>query len=152
MFLPITYDWRFLKATCIQESRLDPFAVSPVGARGLCQFMPGTWRDAIRSGIVDKPQDVWLPEASIRAAAWYLGQGHQFWSSPRPAMDCTLLATAGYNAGNGNIHKAQQHCNMAVLYKDIIPCLPQVTGHHSRETIGYVENIFGKWWPQLLLE
>src|SRR5690606_7292763 len=37
--------WKLWKAQMIQESRLDPTAVSSVGARGLAQFMPSTWRE-----------------------------------------------------------------------------------------------------------
>lgn len=38
-------DWRLLKAQAMAESNLDPDAVSPVGAKGLTQFMPTTWRE-----------------------------------------------------------------------------------------------------------
>lgn len=41
-------DWRLLKAQYYQESHLKPNAVSPVGAAGVAQFMPATWRQISR--------------------------------------------------------------------------------------------------------
>jgi membrane-bound lytic murein transglycosylase F len=67
-------------------------------------------------------------------------------------MDRFKLSAASYNAGIGNLLKAQNHCNNARLYDDVIPCLPRVTGRHSKETIGYVQNIVYRWYPMLLLE
>ena len=43
-YLPNT-DWRLYKAQLIQESALKPNATSHAGAKGLAQFMPGTWQD-----------------------------------------------------------------------------------------------------------
>lgn len=70
------------------------------------------------------------------------------WSSPRPNIDRLELAQASYNAGAGNIIKAQKECGGKVLYEDIIECLPQVTGHHSKETITYIKMI--RKWRMLL--
>ena len=150
-FLPVGTDHRLLISQCYQESRLDPFAVSPVGARGLCQFMPGTWREVV-DNIGLSPDDVWLPEASIRAAGYYMGKLHRTWSAPRPAMDRYMISTASYNCGAGNMIKAQKLCGGKNLYKEIIPCLPDVTGRHSKETITYVRNIFTRWYPALLFD
>lgn len=149
IFLPPGTDWLLLKAQCYQESRLDPFAVSPVGASGLCQFMPGTWREA-ESAIGVTPDDVWIPEASIRAAAWYMGRLHRTWSAPRPDMDRWMLAAASYNAGAGHLIKAQRACGGPNRYREIVACLPQITGHHSKETKGYVRLIVTRWYPALL--
>lgn len=149
-FLPIGTDWRLLKAQCYQESRLDRFARSPVGAMGLCQFMPGTWKEAQRN--IPDLNSPWLPESSILAAGWYMGKLHRTWSAERPAMDRYMLAAASYNAGAGHLIKAQRLCGGLNLYGDISPCLIQVTGHHSKETLGYVKNIIGRWWPAMLLE
>lgn len=149
IFLPPGTDWRLLKAQCYQESRLQPRAVSPVGAMGLCQFMPGTWKEAKKAINV---KNVWNPEQSIIAAAWYMGKLNKTWSAPRPAIDRWMLAAASYNAGSGHLIKAQRLCGGPNAYADIIKCLPRVTGHHSKETIGYVKNIMTRWWPQMILD
>lgn len=150
IYLPVGTDWRILKAQCYQESLLKPEAVSPVGAYGLCQFMPNTAREL--SYKYPELDNFWLPEISINAAAIYMNQLNKYWKSPRPDIDRYLLALASYNAGAGNLTKAQKRCDMNVLYAEIIKCLPLITGHHSKETIGYVKNIVGKWYVIILLD
>ncbi len=74
-----------------QESGFNPRAVSPAGARGIAQFMPGTARGM---GLAD-PFD---PEQAIPAAGRYLGMHlRRFGSIP--------LALAAYNAGPGNVER-----------------------------------------------
>lgn len=139
--------WRAWKAQLWQESRLNPAAVSPVGARGLAQFMPATWREisaAMSYGLVS-PHDV---QPAIEAGAFYMARLRRGWSSPRPALDRHWLAAASYNAGMGNILRAQKACGGRALYAEIIACLPQVTGRHSAETITYVERI-KRWWREM---
>jgi hypothetical protein len=75
-----------LAAQLYQESHFNPFAISPAGARGIAQFMPGTAKDYNLSDPFDG-------DAAI------LAQGHlmhdllaQFGSVP--------LALAAYNAGS----------------------------------------------------
>ena len=136
------YDWQWLKAQCYQESRLQPNAVSPAGASGLCQFMPGTWQDAVQAmGVTD----IWRPQDQILAAAWYMNRQLRIWSgrsrTPRQKLP---LAQASYNAGAGNIIKSQSKCGDALEWKDIKPCLHRVTGKNSKETIDYVRLI--EWW------
>lgn len=137
-------DWRLFKAQLYQESRLNPKAVSPVGAQGLGQIMPGTWSDIIRQLKLDKHL-VFNPKANIQASAFYMAKMRRFWTAPRPEADKHSLAMASYNAGAGNILKAQKRCRNAQLYQPIIRCLPKVTGHHSKETITYVRRIWSYW-------
>jgi len=145
IYLP-EIDWRLLKAQCYQESLLDPVAVSPVGAAGLCQFMPATWRDMqSQLGIRTGPFN---PVSNVRAAAYYMRGLRRGWSSQRPEVDRHNLALASYNAGFGNILKAQRKCDGARLYPAIIQCLPAVTGHHSQETMTYVERI-RRWYGEM---
>jgi membrane-bound lytic murein transglycosylase F len=125
-----------------------PLARSPVGAYGLCQFMPGTAKDVGRVLKVT-PDQFWLPEVSIRAAAFYMGKLSQSWKSPRPPMDRHKLALGSYNAGIGHLLKAQKLCE-GRLYDEIIICLPMVTGRHSKETIDYTQKITDRWYPAML--
>ncbi len=147
-WLPPGYDWKLLKAQCFVESRLKPTAVSPAGAYGLCQIMPDTGEQIVND--YDHLFNLWIPEQSIHAAAIYMNWLITEWDWPRPEMDRYMLALASYNAGLGNILAAQQLCNMALRYADIVECLPQVTGTHSKETIDYVHRIVAKWYPVLL--
>lgn len=132
------------KAQLYQESRLDPAAVSPVGAAGLAQIMPGTWDDLrrqLRLGPAASPHD----DIAIAAGAYYMAQLRRAWSAPRPPDRKHELAQASYNGGLGHILTAQRECAGARDWPDIAPCLPSVTGpRNAAETTGYVRAI-AKW-------
>jgi len=136
------YDWRWLKAQCYQESRFDPRAVSPVGARGLCQFMPGTWAEARQALGV---RNIWSAHENAWAAGWYMRRMLIIWTSRRSDHQRLQLAQASYNAGAGHIIAAQEACRGALTWPHIRRCLPQITGRHARETIGYVRQI-ARWY------
>jgi len=144
-YLPNT-DWRLYKAQLIQESALKPKAISHAGAKGLAQFMPGTWRDIQNQlNINGSPYD---PHLAISGGAFYMSRLKSQWSWKRPEVDKHNLALASYNAGLGHLLNAQKRCDMASLYVEIIQCLPDITGRHSTETIGYVINI-NRYFKQL---
>ena len=137
-------DWRTWKAQLYQESRLDPAAVSPVGAKGLAQFMPGTWAGVARE-LRLPPGASATHDIAIDAGAYYMAKLSKAWSAPRPAVDRHQLAQASYNAGLGNLIAAQRRCGGKSGYGEISACLPQVTGaRNARETLGYVVSI-AKW-------
>lgn len=143
------YDWQLWKAQLYQESRLDPAAVSPVGAAGLAQFMPATWAETTRylgMGQISPH----LAKQSIIAGAYYQGKQVRIWKAPRPAEDRYSLGAASYNAGAGHIIKAQRACGGANGYAAIIKCLPQITGRHATETTTYVQRIW-RYWSQMML-
>jgi len=79
-----------LAAVAQVESGFDPRAVSPAGARGLMQIMPGTARDL---GV-----DPMVPAQAVDGAARLLKQHLE-------AFGSLPLALAAYNAGPGNVRK-----------------------------------------------
>ncbi|MDO6466791.1 transglycosylase SLT domain-containing protein [Neptunomonas phycophila] len=148
-FLP-GIDWRLWKAQLYQESRLNPSAVSPVGAAGLAQFMPGTWVEVSRElgyGNISPH----MTKQSIDAGAYYMAKMRKIWSAPRPEADRHSLAMASYNAGAGNLIKSQKKAQGASSYAEIIAKLPQVTGRYSEETKTYVQRIWS-YWTQMLVK
>ena len=80
-----------LSRVAYQESRFDPAAVSPAGARGMLQILPSTARDL---GI--NPDD---PFQAIEGAARYLAQ-------LRRRFGNLTLALAAYNWGQGNLSRS----------------------------------------------
>jgi hypothetical protein len=81
----------FLARLIWKESRFDPGAVSPAGAEGIAQFMPGT---AKMRGLND-PYDV---EKAIPASAMYLGELKRGFGN-------LGLAAAAYNAGENRVSR-----------------------------------------------
>jgi len=139
-YLPRDFGWKLLKAQCFQESAFREDAVSPVGASGLCQFMPATWEEQTQvAGVSGNPFNY---DLNIQMAAQYMSRLVRGWSSPRPRKDQFSLALASYNAGFGNILNAQRRCDNRTLYDEIMVCLPCITGHHSIETNQYVYRIW----------
>jgi peptidoglycan DL-endopeptidase CwlO len=82
---------KLLAAVAKVESGYNPQAVSPAGAQGLMQLMPGTAKGL---GV----QNSFDPEQAINGAAKLLARNlKEFKSVP--------LALAAYNAGGGAVHK-----------------------------------------------
>lgn len=102
---------QLLAAQIKQESGFNPKAVSPVGASGISQFMPGTAKEM---GV----SDPFNPEQAIPAGARYLRQNIDKFGGSIP------LGLAAYNAGPGRV--AQSGGDISRL---------------PAETQGYVANI-----------
>jgi hypothetical protein len=82
----------FLTSLIKNESGFNPQAISPKGAQGIMQFMPGT---AARMGV----QDPFDPNQAIPGGAKYIRQHlDEFGGDYR-------LAAAAYNAGEGAVRK-----------------------------------------------
>jgi len=142
--------WRLLKGQYYQESLLRTDAVSPVGAAGIAQFMPGTWDQISREmGLVGVDRRMAGP--AIEAGAYYMAKLRRSWISPRPEDDRYRLALASYNAGMGNILRSQQRCGNPAFYEAIMACLHMITGHHAAETRGYAPSIY-KWFAMMEAE
>lgn len=79
-----------------RESGFNPRAISPAGAQGIAQLMPGTARGL---GV-----DPWDPPAALKAAAQLMAQYHQRYDGD------DAKALAAYNAGPGALEQAIQRC------------------------------------------
>jgi hypothetical protein len=79
----------FFARLIFKESRFDPGAVSPAGAEGIAQFMPGT---ASLRGL-DDSFDI---DKALPASAKYLGE-------LKTGFGNLGLAAAAYNAGEGRV-------------------------------------------------
>lgn len=145
-------DWRWWKAQLYQESKLDPNAQSPAGAKGLAQFMGPTWADMLKQlkmGFVSP----FSARHAIAAGAFYMAKQKLIWNkrAGRPERDKWQLAQASYNAGAKNLIDAQAWMGGPLLFKDIIKGLVHITGkRNSHETITYVERI-EQWYKEMVL-
>ena len=133
---PVKEQWDKLLAQCKVESGLKTDAESPVGAVGVCQFMPGTWKDwlKVNKNLGKDRRDA---VSNINAAAWYMAKMLQFWYAPR-AWECREeLAWASYNWGAGNVHNQQKKYGGA--------CLADFGHDLPEETRNYVKRIRETW-------
>lgn len=92
-------DDALVNAVMQQESGGDPNAVSPAGAQGLMQLMPGTQRDP---GFGVAPARDNSPAENVRVGKDYLQAMMQRYGGNQE------LALAAYNAGPGRVDQALQ--------------------------------------------
>ena len=119
-----------LMAITRRESAYNPVALSPAGARGLMQLMPGTAAQVSRQlGLNDPgPYGVLEPELNIRLGSTYLRDKLERYQGNR------LAATAAYNAGPGRVDQWLGSNSMESfdLFVESIP---------FRETRDYVQAV-----------
>ncbi|MGR7000747.1 C40 family peptidase [Yinghuangia aomiensis] len=100
---------QLLAAQLEQESGWKPSIVSPVGAQGLAQFMPGTWpswgKDADGNGVTSPfdPPDAIMAAAAYDCALAATVRGYV--ESGRASGDIQDLMLSAYNAGPGAVLK-----------------------------------------------
>ena len=137
------YLWCSLVAQAGAESAWEADAVSPVGAQGPFQIMPGTWMEhTTRHGLRGSPFDPWI---AAHVAAIHMERQAQIWSAPRSDACRLELQVASYNAGAGHLIAAQRAAGGARCWHEIEPSLRSVTGRHATETRDYVAR-----WRRIL--
>jgi membrane-bound lytic murein transglycosylase F len=138
------FDWRIFKAQAVAESRLKAAAKSHVGAVGVMQIMPRTFKEIQRKNPTIKGSRA-QPRWNIAAGIYYDRQLWNTWKAKRPFQDRLNFMFGSYNAGKMNIIRAQKRAEKSGLNPNLWQAieleLPEVTGKNSRETIGYVNKI-----------
>lgn len=94
-------DFHLIQSLIKQESSFMPEAVSPAGAMGLMQLMPGTAREVKgRLKAVSSSKEVMLTvKTNIRFGSYYINRLIKAYQGHVP------LALASYNVGIGNMRK-----------------------------------------------
>ena len=134
------FDWHYFKAQAIAESQLQADAASTAGAKGIMQIMPATFEEILQKNPSIKGTRK-QPRWNIAAGIYYDRTIWNLWTAERPFEDRINFMFGSYNAGKGNILKAQKIANTQALnpnlWQSIAVVLPKVTGKRSKETIGY---------------
>ncbi|MDH4099425.1 MAG: lytic transglycosylase domain-containing protein [Nitrospirota bacterium] len=111
------------------ESDFDPYAVSPKGARGLMQLMPGT---AARLGV----QDSFDPEQNIDGGTRYLRYLLDYFNGSVP------LALAAYNAGESAVNRWQS----IPPYKETQHYVKKIMRNYGEKTGSGGETVYQRSW------
>lgn len=139
---PLT--WLHAKALGVAESSLRARAVSPAGARGVMQLMPATGAElGLRS-----EGDFFDPRTNILTGTRYLRRMWEFFRTPPShprGGERYLFAVAAYNAGAGNILKAQARAGALGYPKadfvGVAAALPLITFSRAKETLHHVARV-----------
>ncbi len=142
-FFGVGFDWRIFKAQGMTESRLDPAAKSPVGARGVMQLMPATFRE------IQSKNPEWASvddvEWNIAAGVFYDRQLWRLWREDVDDADHHRFMFGSYNAGRVPILTAQRLARERQLdprgWGAIERVAPEVPRWRHRETVEYVARI-----------
>ena len=95
----------FYRRQMYAESRFKPDAVSPAGAMGLAQFMPGTVKDMARFGEQFKDFDPFDPKQAKEAQETYMMSMFLAPWNRGSEENQMAKALAAYNYGSGNVVK-----------------------------------------------
>lgn len=132
-------DWHWFKAQGIAESGLKPDAKSAVGARGVMQIMPATYKEILEQNSHLPETDE--PKWNIAAGIFYDRKLYRKWKKKQvPTRERLSFAFASYNAGYGGALRAYKKARKK---HGKINTWQQVEDYAPRETRGYVRRIKG---------
>ena len=126
------FNWHWFKAQAIAESALNSDAKSHVGALGLMQIMPDTFKDINK--VNPHFSKLESPKWNIAAGIYYNRSIYRKIKNS-PVQDKLYLTFASYNAGYGRILNASKRTGKKEkAWNEIKKYLP-------KETRGYVRRI-----------
>lgn len=142
-YFGVGFDWRVFKAQGLAESGLAAGARSGVGARGVMQLMPSTFREIQSSNPEFRSVDD--PEWNIAAGIYYDRQQWRLWKGDVADADHHRFMFGSYNAGRVPILTAQRVAREErldpLLWSSVSQVAPRVPRWRHRETLGYVAKI-----------
>jgi soluble lytic murein transglycosylase len=133
-------DPALVAAVIFQESRFNPKAVSPVGAKGLMQFMPGTAATMAKETGRWPNYDIFDPETSVDFGAAHIRD------LLRKYNGSIEQALVGYNAGTGT---ADSWIKRNIFEKIIHSNSSGETVNYVRKVTNY-QNIYRTMYPREL--
>ncbi len=127
--------WTMVHAITRQESQFELDAVSPAGARGLMQLMPGTAQETARKmgrsydyGALTRDRGY-----NIALGSTYLSNMIDYWAGSH------VLAIASYNAGPGNVRKwVERNGDPRMSGVDVLEWIEDIPFDETRT---YVRNV-----------
>jgi membrane-bound lytic murein transglycosylase F len=142
-YFSVAFDWRYFKAQAMAESDLNPRAKSRVGARGLMQLMPSTFKAiATHRSEMASIDD---PEWNIAAGILHDRDTWRMWEKSVPADLRHPFMFGTYNAGEGPITRAAAMAREKKLdharWPSIEQVAPEIPRWRYQETLGYVRKI-----------
>jgi membrane-bound lytic murein transglycosylase F len=142
-FFGVGFDWRIFKAQGMAESNLEMSARSWVGARGIMQLMPTTFREIQSKNAEIKAIN--HPEWNIAAGIYYDRQLWTQWQTEAHLDDHNRFMLGSYNAGRGTLLRAQKVATTRALDPSVWPSIrsiaPDVPNWRHEETLSYIERI-----------
>jgi soluble lytic murein transglycosylase len=133
-------DPALVAAVIFQESRFNPKAVSPMGARGLMQFMPGTAATMAKETGRWPNYDIFDAETSVEFGAAHLRD------LLRKYNGSVEQALVGYNAGTGT---ADSWIRRNIFDKIINSNSKGETVNYVKKVINY-QNVYRTMYPREL--
>lgn len=151
----IKWDWRLLAALSYNESHFNPNAKSYVGAQGMMQMMPQTYKHYGLDSITIR-----LPEPSIKAGVKYLEYLNRLFCNIKDEDERIKFMLASYNCGPGHVLDAMRlakadGCNPHIWYNSVDYYLSKLSQpeYYSRKevkcgrfranhTIRYINDVY----------
>jgi len=128
-----------------RESEFDPGVVSPAGALGLMQVMPGTGRDTARALGLEYSQDRMLDDPAFNAllgATFLAGLYERYAENP-------VLISAAYNAGPGRANEWIERFGDPRQAEDVIYWIEAIPFTETRNYIMRVTESLAIYEAQL---
>jgi membrane-bound lytic murein transglycosylase F len=139
------FDWHWFKAQAIAESALNPKAKSPMGARGIMQILPSTYKEIkAKNPFLANIDD---PRWNIAAGIFYDRQLYRKWKKKRDIRTAERLnfAFGSYNAGYGNVLKAYKRAakrhGEVREWRQAAPHAPKETRHYVKRIQGLMQSV-----------